>query len=117
MGYLIDEGVPVGGRAISNELIPFGAVKFKDLPPIDQVTVGHMFNISDGFVSTSDFEDGGGVVYPANLNVCANSEGKWDVIACSVGLQKEETIIHTTRTIIPQTCCRCGAPLRGWKCE
>ena len=73
-------------------LIPRGTVSFEGLAPVTQVAVGSMYNISNEFTSTADFEDGGGIKYPAGTNVYAISHSippqsgtyygeKWDVLS------------------------------------
>lgn len=61
-------------------VIPMGSVTFAGLNQAVK-TVGHLYNVTDCFVSNSDFIDGGGHHYPAGTNVlCVNVGGvyKWD---------------------------------------
>ena len=73
-------------------LVPRGTVSFEGLTPITQVAVGSMYNISNEFTSTADFEEGAGIKYPAGTNIYAISHSappssgtyygeKWDVLA------------------------------------
>ena len=73
-------------------LVPRGTVSFEGLTPVTQVAVGSMYNISNEFTSTADFEEGAGIKYPAGTNVYAISHSappssgtyygeKWDVLA------------------------------------
>ena len=68
-------------ESFSGALRPMGTVKFSDLPAIDSVTGGNMYNISDDFNTTDDFMEGNGHSYPAGTNVYKTASGKWDCLA------------------------------------
>ena len=58
-----------------------GTVAFANLPALSATTSGNMYNISDQFVTTSDFKEGAGNTIPAGANVYKTEDGKWDVLA------------------------------------
>lgn len=60
-------------------LTPQGSVTFAELIALSPST-NDMYNVTDAFVSTSDFEDGGDHPYPAGTDVYYNSNGKWDAL-------------------------------------
>lgn len=68
-------------ESFSGALRPMGTVEFSDLPAIDSVTGGNMYNISDDFNTTDDFMEGKGHSYPAGTNVYKTASGKWDCLA------------------------------------
>lgn len=70
-------------ESLSGALRPMGTVLFSNLPSVSSVTDGDMYNISDEFVTTSDFVEGAGITEPAGSNVYKTSGGKWDVLAGS----------------------------------
>lgn len=87
--FWADEAKSIIGN--TGGLVPEGTVEFADLPAITATYVGAMYIVSDAFTSTSDFEDGGGVTYPAGTNIYAISHSlrpssgtyygeKWDIV-------------------------------------
>ncbi len=68
-------------ESFSGALRPMGTVTFESLPPIENATAGDMYNVSDEFITTSDFKEGAGSVIPAGANVYKTSDGYWDVLA------------------------------------
>ena len=68
-------------ESFSGALRPMGTVAFANLPALSATTSGNMYNISDQFVTTSDFKEGAGNVIPAGANVYKTEDGKWDVLA------------------------------------
>lgn len=70
-------------ESLSGALRPMGTVLFSNLPSVSSVADGDMYNISDEFVTTSDFVEGAGITEPAGSNVYKTSGGKWDVLAGS----------------------------------
>lgn len=56
-----------------------GTCLFANLPSTSQAEVGDMWNISDAFVTTSDFREGPGVRHNAGSNVYFTSDNLWDV--------------------------------------
>lgn len=68
---------------IDGGIIPCGTKLFEELPSLDEVKKGWMFNISDEFTTTDDFLGGADYYYPAGTNVYAvlcNDELKWDCL-------------------------------------
>lgn len=65
-----------------NGIIPQGTVAFANLPT-SGMEYGHMYNVSDAFVSDERFNDGGGVYYGPGNNVIWISGDLWDVTAGS----------------------------------
>lgn len=68
-------------ESFSGALRPMGTVAFANLPALSETTSGNMYNISDQFVTTSDFKEGAGNIIPAGANVYKTEDGKWDVLA------------------------------------
>ena len=67
--------------SISGALKPMGTVMFEDLPPLVDVSEGYMYNISNQFVTTSEFKEGAGTIVPIGSNVYKTSDGYWDILA------------------------------------
>ena len=67
--------------SISGALKPMGTVMFEDLPSLVDVSEGYMYNISNQFVTTSEFKEGAGTIVPIGSNVYKTSDGYWDVLA------------------------------------
>lgn len=70
-------------ESFSGALRPMGTVTFANLPSVSSASAGDMYNISDEFVTTSDFVEGAGITEPAGSNVYKTGAGKWDVLAGS----------------------------------
>ena len=70
-------------ESFSGALRPMGTVTFANLPSVSSASAGDMYNISDEFVTTSDFVEGAGITEPAGSNVYKTEAGKWDVLAGS----------------------------------
>lgn len=70
-------------ESFSGALRPMGTVTFANLPSVLSASAGDMYNISDEFVTTSDFVEGIGHTEPAGSNVYKTESGKWDVLAGS----------------------------------
>ena len=70
-------------ESFSGALRPMGTVAFANLPSVGSASAGDMYNISDEFVTTSDFVEGSGITEPAGSNVYKTEAGKWDVLAGS----------------------------------
>lgn len=68
---------------LSGALRPLGTISFANLPSLSTVTEGGMYNISDQFITTSDFMEGSGLTIPAGSNIYKTASGKWDVLAGS----------------------------------
>ena len=67
-----------------------GSVAFANLPALQASNEGNVYNVSDGFTTTSDFVEGAGNTYPAGTNVVIiNTTGttyKYDVLSGFVDL-------------------------------
>lgn len=70
-------------ESFSGALRPMGTVTFANLPAVSSASAGDMYNISDEFVTTSDFVEGAEITEPAGSNVYKTEAGKWDVLAGS----------------------------------
>ena len=70
-------------ESFSGALRPMGTVSFEELPSPTGATEGDMYNISNEFVTTDDFEEGAGVSVPLGSNVFCTTNKKWDVLAGS----------------------------------
>lgn len=70
-------------ESFSGALRPMGTVAFANLPAVTSASAGDMYNISDEFVTTSDFVEGAGTTEPSGSNVYKTESGKWDVLAGS----------------------------------
>lgn len=70
---------------ISSVYTPMGSTTFNELPNMTADTVGHVYNISEPFVTTTNFVEGASKSYPAGTNVVCVEEStgvyKWDVLA------------------------------------
>ena len=71
--------------SITGALKPKGTITFKDLPNLSTTATGDMYNISDEFISTNSFKDGGDITYPAGTNVYKTEDGMWDCLAGQLG--------------------------------
>lgn len=76
--------------AISTTYKPAGTIDFASLPELNAGNEGKVYNISDTFVTNSNFVEGEGQTYPAGTNiVCIEIEEgtfKWDVLAGFIDL-------------------------------
>ncbi len=68
-------------ESVTGALRPMGTVTFANLPTLSIATEGDMYNISDEFITTSDFKEGAGNVIPSGANVYKTTDGYWDVLA------------------------------------
>ncbi len=68
-------------ESLSGALRPMGTKKFEDLVLITDAAEGDMYNVSDEFMTTSDFKEGPGYRYPAGTNVYKTADGYWDCLA------------------------------------
>jgi len=70
--------------AIKGGIQPKGSVAFASLPEPSAANVGHMYNVTDAFTTTSAWVEGAGKNYPAHTNVyVVNTSGttyKWDAL-------------------------------------
>ena len=68
-------------ESFSGALRPMGTVAFANLPALSEADGGSMYNISDQFTTTAEFNEGAGNTIPAGANVYKTEDGKWDVLA------------------------------------
>lgn len=97
-------------ESFSGALRPMGTVAFANLPAVTSASAGDMYNISDEFVTTSDFVEGIGHTEPAGSNVYKTESGKWDVLAGSpvTGVKGEKDKVFG-RGNVNITCASIGA--------
>lgn len=97
-------------ESFSGALRPMGTVAFANLPAVTSASAGDMYNISDEFVTTSDFVEGAGITEPAGSNVYKTGAGKWDVLAGSpvTGVKGEKDKVFG-RGNVNITCASIGA--------
>lgn len=97
-------------ESFSGALRPMGTVTFANLPSVISASAGDMYNISDEFVTTSDFVEGSGITEPAGSNVYKTEAGKWDVLAGSpvTGVKGEKEKVFE-RGNVNITCAGIGA--------
>lgn len=77
------EQVKTIAESLNQGLIPSGTLTFANLPSLSVAVTGAMYNVSDEFTTTSDFEEGAGRVIPAGSNIYKTNNNKWDVLAGS----------------------------------
>lgn len=97
-------------ESFSGALRPMGTVTFSNLPAVSSASAGDMYNISDEFVTTSDFVEGAGITEPAGSNVYKTVAGKWDILAGSpvTGVKGEKEKVFR-RGNVNITCASIGA--------
>lgn len=97
-------------ESFSGALRPMGTVTFANLPAVSSASAGDMYNISDEFVTTSDFVEGAGITEPAGSNVYKTVAGKWDILAGSpvTGVKGEKEKVFS-RGNVNITCASIGA--------
>ena len=89
-------------NGLTGALKPMGTITHDKLPALSDAITGDMYNISDGYTSDDNYEDGSGVFIPAGSNVYKTANGKWDVLAgTSINGVKgaAETEYHTNGNI------------------
>ena len=74
------DAAKTAAASITGALKPKGTVAFANLPNINSVESGAMYNISTAFTSNSIFKDGGNITYPAGTNVYKTEDGMWDCL-------------------------------------
>jgi hypothetical protein len=68
-------------KAVSGVYKFKGSVAFSALPTED-IKDGDVYNVTDNFTTTPDFEEGEGISYPAGTNVAyVSADKKWDCLA------------------------------------
>nr|DAI23664.1 MAG TPA: L SHAPED TAIL FIBER PROTEIN [Caudoviricetes sp.] len=68
-------------ESFSGALRPLGTISFVNLPSTADANSGDMYNITDQFITTTDFKEGAGNIIPAGSNVYLTIDRYWDVLA------------------------------------
>lgn len=73
---------------ITGGLLPMGTITFEELMAVEKVS-GHMYDVSDDFVTDATFREGAGKAYPAGTNVYCTGAGQWDCMTgtCVAGVK------------------------------
>ena len=78
------------GTKMASALIYKGSVTFANLPALSAENVGHVYNVTDAFVTTANFLEGAGHSYAAGQNVAVADAGngvyRYDVLAQPIDL-------------------------------
>ena len=90
-------------RAAQTEMLrPSGSIDFASLPPLEEAYLNNIYNVTDAFVTTSDFVEGSGNAYLAGTNVSIINVGtaeepvyKYNTIAGKI-----DTSIYVLKTDI-----------------
>lgn len=67
-------------------LLPKGTILFSQLPTSDNIA-GHMYNISNAFITDERFKEGAGFSYPAGTNVYWSVDKKWDCLSGTLTME------------------------------
>ena len=87
---------------ISTVYIPSGSSTFVNLPTPSKDLIGHVYNVTDAFTTTSSFLEGSGKTYPAGTNVVIilnNESYLYDVLAGFIDLSPYRLKTDTTDSI------------------
>ena len=87
---------------ISTVYIPSGSSTFVNLPTPSKDLIGHVYNVTDAFTTTSSFLEGSGKTYPAGTNVVIilnNESYLYDVLAGFIDLSLYRLKTDTTDSI------------------
>ena len=87
---------------ISTVYIPSGSSTFANLPTPSKDLIGHVYNVTDAFTTTSSFLEGSGKTYPAGTNVVIilnNESYLYDVLAGFIDLSPYRLKTDTTNSI------------------
>ena len=87
---------------ISTVYIPSGSSTFANLPTPSKDLIGHVYNVTDAFTTTSSFLEGSGKTYPAGTNVVIilnNESYLYDVLAGFIDLSPYRLKTDTTDSI------------------
>lgn len=80
------------GTKMASALIYKGSVTFSGLPALSAENVGHVYNVTDAFVTTANFLEGAGHSYAAGQNVAVAKAGngvyRYDVLAQPIDLSE-----------------------------
>lgn len=80
--YELTKNIVIG---LDSGFIPMGTISFSELALAEKAT-GYVYNISDDFVTTSDFAEGYGKSYTAGTNVYYTAKGYWDCFGGSASV-------------------------------
>lgn len=85
-------------EGLAGTLIPMGTKAFEELPSASTATIGSMYNISNEFTTTADFEEGAGIKVPMGANVYLTANHKWDILAGSLvtGVKGDSEMTYRT---------------------
>lgn len=76
--------------ALTGVYTPRGSISFANLPQPQEGNKGYVYNVLDGFTTTSSFLEGAGHSYGAGTNIVCVVAGsgsyKWDVLAGTIDL-------------------------------
>ena len=95
-GFITGKALKKVLDTLPTPITPKGSILFTNLPSVDDADVGDMYNIKDGFISTSEFEGGADVAYDAGTNVvCCKYGGvkKWDSFSTPITYVSDSTPI------------------------
>lgn len=82
--------------SISGGFRPHGVIEFADLPVVTEVQAGDSYNISDAFITTSDFKGGAGKSISAGANVYMTVDSKWDILPIKNNVRVENDTLFIT---------------------
>lgn len=68
-------------ESLSGVLHPMGTVPFASLPALADTREGAMYNISNEFITDTNFKEGAGHTISAGANVYKTADNKWDILA------------------------------------
>lgn len=88
---------------ISTVYIPSGSSTFANLPTPSKDLIGHVYNVTDAFTTTSSFLEGSGKTYPAGTNVVIilnNESYLYDVLAGFIDLSPYRLKTDTTQQVM-----------------
>lgn len=75
----VDDYTPGGDGTQSGGLIPAGTITYEEIP--DVTLTGHVYSISNDFVTDDRFEVGAGMFYSAGSSIYQNKSGKFAFLA------------------------------------
>ena len=86
-------------QTLGNPITSKGTATFENLPALADVQVNWMYNISNDFVTTADFEEGAGVPVTAGTNIYKSPSGKWDCFSTKPRkVDASESVVDFLRT-------------------
>lgn len=75
----VDDYTPGGDGTQSGGLIPAGTITYEEIP--DVTLTGHVYSISNDFITDDRFEVGAGMFYSAGSSIYQNKSGKFAFLA------------------------------------